>query len=230
MYTTKLISLLSLSALISATPTPHLPRRQTPSSGSSQAICYTGASFPDISTWADFGTLWSDALASLTNLNSQRESNDLKSAIQTYASSSGLDQRFILSIVMQESGGFVRKEPNDAGGRSKGLLQINGGHSCAYLPWDGCRTDLISQMVVDGVQGTGSWPAGAEGLSGCYTANGNQYNLAARCYNTGTVPDASDLSQAGAGTSSYVSDVGNRLMGIDPLAPGHVNCLGNGAY
>jgi hypothetical protein len=33
---------------------------------------------------------------------------DLKSAIQSVAKSSGVDERFILGIVMQESGGCVR--------------------------------------------------------------------------------------------------------------------------
>jgi len=83
---------------------------------------YTGAGtaaagWPQISSWASFDAIWSANLNTLQNgcmnawsvpNNSPAEIAALKSAIIKYAGLSGLDQRFILAIVMQESLGCVR--------------------------------------------------------------------------------------------------------------------------
>lgn len=90
-------------------------------SGSDTYKTYTGvgttaAGWPDMSAWVNFDSMWTANMAyisiSCTQFgepnNSDQESADLKTAIQSVASSSSIDQRFILAVVMQESKGCVR--------------------------------------------------------------------------------------------------------------------------
>ncbi len=76
----------------------------------------------------------------------------------------------------------------------------------------------ITQMVVDGVQGTSGGPGLVDwfidwdydyGVSA--NTGGNPYNVA-RGYNSGSV-DFSNLNDGFSSTASYVSDVANRLQG-----------------
>lgn len=103
-----------------------LPSTTLPSSGSPRRSGYVSTflghgdpseGWPPQSDWVDFVSMWSTNLDNViskscetfgqTN-NSDDESVGLKSAIQSVAESSGVDERFILAIVMQESGGCVR--------------------------------------------------------------------------------------------------------------------------
>lgn len=73
-------------------------------------------------------------------------------------------------------------------------------------------------MVEQGVLGTtrGDGPL-APGIS--FYLRTEDVGTSLRWYNTGSVPDPSDLSVASdISTSSYVSDVANRLMGLSPDA------------
>lgn len=105
---------------------------------------------------------------------------------------------------MQESTG----NPKTPG---PGLLQVNGGTNCADVqgPCPFCR---IKKMITEGVHGNGV----GNGLIPCYEQNGRDYAKALRCYNSGSVVDLNDLSKIVLGTASYVSDVGNRLLGARP--------------
>jgi hypothetical protein len=57
--------------------------------------------------------------------NSDQESADVKSAIQSVAQSSGIDERFILAIMMQESKGCVRVPTTDYSVENPGLMQVS---------------------------------------------------------------------------------------------------------
>ncbi|KAJ5394746.1 hypothetical protein N7509_006533 [Penicillium cosmopolitanum] len=59
--------------------------------------------------------------------NSQDETDSIKDAIHQVAKSSGVDARFILSIVMQESQGCVRVQTTDNGVINPGLMQSHEG-------------------------------------------------------------------------------------------------------
>ena len=79
---------------------------------------YTGsgsptAGWPAQSEWADFESLWSANLPTISisctqfgeKNNSPQESDEMKAAIQSVGASEGIDPRVILAVVMQESKG-----------------------------------------------------------------------------------------------------------------------------
>jgi len=146
--------------------------------------------------------------------NSEAELSEISSAILKVSSESGIDPRFIFSIVMQESNGCVRAPTTNYGVRNPGLMQShNGAGTCN----DGsvqnpCPQSEITQMITDGTSGTSSgW-----GLVDCIAHSGasdvSKYYIAARIYNSGSVAPGGNLGQGGA-THCYVSDIANRLVG-----------------
>ncbi len=92
----------------------------------------SGAGWPDISAWiGSFDTMWNANLANMKSScqgeanNSDAELADLKAAIQAQASSTGIDARFALAIMMQESGGCVRVVTTNYGVRNPGKFLYN---------------------------------------------------------------------------------------------------------
>lgn len=81
----------------------------------------------------------------------------MRSLIDVIAKETKLDHRFILAIILQESGGCVRVPTSNSGVRNPGLLQShNGEGSCndegtVSAP---CERSEIEEMIRDGVQGT----------------------------------------------------------------------------
>ncbi|KAJ5938378.1 hypothetical protein N7466_001512 [Penicillium verhagenii] len=148
--------------------------------------------------------------------NSDDETNSIKDAILQVEQSSGVDARFILSVVMQESKGCVRVQTTDNGVINPGLMQSHeGSGSCNR---DGaiqnpCPESEIHQMIMDGVEGTPDGP----GLKALIAQEGGPTNVAsfykaARAYNSGAVASSGNLGQ-GIATHCYASDIANRLMG-----------------
>lgn len=147
------------------------------------------------------------------NKNSEEELSYLSSSIQSVATSSGVDARFILAIVLQESNGCVRVGTTDNGVSNPGLMQSHSGTgSCGDRKQSPCPESEILQMIKDGTEGTSS----GGGLKQCLAKNGGKgataYYRAARCYNSGSVAPSGNLGQGGS-THCYVSDVANRLLG-----------------
>jgi hypothetical protein len=63
--------------------------------------------------------------------DSGTEVGDIYNAIQQVAVEASLDHRFILGIIMQESGGCVRVQTTNYGFNNPGLMQsFEGTHSC----------------------------------------------------------------------------------------------------
>ena len=147
------------------------------------------------------------------NNDSEEELSYLSSSIQSVATSSGVDARFILAIVLQESNGCVRVGTTDNGVSNPGLMQSHSGTgSCGNSKQSPCPESEILQMIKDGTEGTSS----GDGLKQCLARNGGSgaaaYYKAARCYNSGSVASSGNLGQGGS-THCYVSDVANRLLG-----------------
>ena len=147
------------------------------------------------------------------NNDSDEELSYLSSSIQSVATSSGVDARFILAIVLQESNGCVRVGSTDNGVSNPGLMQSHSGMgSCGDSKQSPCPESEILQMIKDGTEGTSS----GDGLKQCLAKNGGNgataYYRAARCYNSGSVASSGNLGQ-GVSTHCYVSDVANRLLG-----------------
>jgi len=148
--------------------------------------------------------------------NSDDETNSIKDAILQVEQSSGVDARFILSIVMQESKGCVRVQTTDNGVINPGLMQSHDGSgSCNRdgMIQNPCPESEIFQMIRDGVEGTPDGP----GLKALIAQEGGStdaasFYKAARAYNSGTVASSGNLGQ-GIATHCYASDIANRLLG-----------------
>ncbi|KJX93021.1 muramidase like protein [Zymoseptoria brevis] len=150
--------------------------------------------------------------------NSGEEVGDIWNAIQQVSGETGVDHRFILAIVMQESGGCVRVPGTDNGVRNPGLLQDHDG--AATCNENGvttpCSQETITQMIRVGVAGT----AAGDGLAQCinnaieqfHDEDAKAYYRAARNYNSGSVADSGTLEE-GIATHRYASDIANRLTG-----------------
>ncbi|KAK8146258.1 hypothetical protein G3M48_003384 [Beauveria asiatica] len=129
-------------------------------------------------------------LAQWTNFESIME---VKSAIEKVANSSGVDERFILAVALQESGCCVRASTTNNGVNNPGIMQShNGNHSY-------------------GVTGTASG-YGLKQILGSSGSDVSRYYKAARIYNSGSIASSGLLEDGGA-THCYASDIANRLIG-----------------
>ena len=149
------------------------------------------------------------------DLNTHEEILDLYEAIQFVAAATFVDHRFILAVVMQESGGCVRAPTSNYGVPNPGLMQDhNGTASCnngtkAQKP---CPGETITQMVQEGTGGT-RWGDGlAQCLNQAGTSDVSAFYRAARTYNSGSIDKSGDLGK-GIATHCYASDIANRLTG-----------------
>lgn len=161
--------------------------------------------------------------------DSDQEIADMKAAILSVSNITSIDARFILAIIMQESVGCVRVITTAWSHANPGLMQsFNGTGTCngnaanIAIPgvdasaqvWTPCPADRIEQQVLDGTNGT-VWGPGLrqdmEIASQNATSDAQAYYRTARIYNGGRFI-VSDLSQPCC-TTSYVSDIANRLMG-----------------
>jgi hypothetical protein len=166
--------------------------------------------------------------------NSPAENEDLKTAINTVASESKVDPRFIFAIVMQESNGCLRVPTTNGGVNNPGVMQShNGAGTCnnAGVVQNPCPLSAITQMIRDGTEGV-SGPAGGDGLvqllASAGTSDASQYYVAARMYNSGSVAAGGNLGGGGA-THCYCTDVANRLIGwntgVTGCNPGTIGLL-----
>ncbi|KAJ5745436.1 hypothetical protein N7520_010618 [Penicillium odoratum] len=147
--------------------------------------------------------------------NSDDENANIKKAITAVAADSGVDARFILAIVMQESNGCVRVQTTDNGVVNPGLMQSHDGSGSCNK--DGtvqnpCPYSEIYQMIVDGVEGTSEGDGLKQILADEDGDDATAYYKTARVYNSGSVASDGNLGQGDA-THCYASDVANRLLG-----------------
>lgn len=143
-------------------------------------------------------------------------------ALQQVAMETEVDHRFILAVVMQESGGCVRAPTTNYGVRNPGLMQDHDGTATCNDNGDvqnPCPTSTITQMIRDGSAGTAS----GDGLAQCINESGasdvSAFYKAARIYNAGSLASNGDLGAPGA-TRCYSSDIANRLTGWVQAAHG----------
>ncbi|MCJ1370000.1 hypothetical protein MMC20_001212 [Loxospora ochrophaea] len=136
---------------------------------------------------------------------------------------------------MQETKGSVHDQPGDDG-KSFGILQVQVQSGtpaqCSGTAPGACSNSTITTMVQQGVLGhSGLGTAVAPGIGFWIQQQNGNVGQALRGYNTGSVPNPNDLSQVTQGsTPSYVSSVGNRLLGVTdeaiPQAPGQLEQCG----
>ncbi|KAI9896753.1 hypothetical protein N3K66_008925 [Trichothecium roseum] len=191
----------------------------------------TDAGWPSDMNWGSYDELWAANSALMTQScgwngwgadNSADEINGINSAIQQVSGETGVDSRFILAIVMQESKGCVRAPTTDNGVVNPGLMQShNGSGTCAGV--NPCPQDQIVQMIRDGTAGTangdGLQQTHARASSELGDAGSRSYYAAARLYNSGSV-DYTNLNNGFTSTACYAMDVANRLTGWTLAASG----------
>jgi len=245
----------SLSTLISGAPVPSFPSdvTQVTSTHLSQEQRRSVATYlttfggtgdvadgwPTVTQWVkSFDTMFSDNNDILKSgcaqfgvaENSDDEISDLSSSIKSVASSTGVDPRFILAIVMQESNGCVRAPTTNYGVRNPGLMQSHDGSGTCNdaTVSNPCPASSITQMIQDGVGGTAAGDGLKTLLAKAGTSDASQYYKAARMYNSGSI-DASGNLGSGIATHCYASDIANRLMGWSSgpssCSPGSVGSL-----
>ncbi|KAF2665286.1 hypothetical protein BT63DRAFT_60689 [Microthyrium microscopicum] len=146
--------------------------------------------------------------------NSDQEIATIFTATGDIGREVGMDPRFILAIMLEESNACVRAPTTNNGVRNPGVMQShNGAGTCN----DGhvqspCPKDAIYQMIRDGVQGTAYGDGLRQLVSKAPGPADNKYFAAARMYNSGSI-DPSGHLENGVATHCYVSDVANRLRG-----------------
>ncbi|CAI6090746.1 unnamed protein product [Clonostachys chloroleuca] len=203
----------------------------------------TAQGWPSTSQWASFDTIW-NAHVAYTNgackylgvgANSAAENNAMKAAIKQVGTDSGLDARFILAAVFQESSGCVRVKTSystNEGYRNPGLLQcFNGKHTCND-PKAGvslrtpCPDDQIKGMITDGVGLTTS-DGLKQTVARSKATDVSKYYKGALLYNSGVMPESGNLGK-GRSNPCYSSDIANRLMGWSAdSSPCNRNTVGN---
>ncbi|KAJ5210451.1 hypothetical protein N7491_010257 [Penicillium cf. griseofulvum] len=212
----------SLPTLIQAIPhgaKPHhsLHRRAAATYAVMGGTGEVSEGWPSMSQWSDYETLWglNQILIAASCDNSDDETSDINTSIKSIASETGVDARFILAIIMQESKGCVRVHSTNNGVQNTGLMQSHAGEgSCnkGGSMTTPCPSSMIKQMIQDGTAGTTQ----GDGLKQCYGAQSGgeaaKYYKAARTYNSGSIDSSGNLGQGGA-THCYASDIANRVRG-----------------
>lgn len=197
----------------------------------------TAQGWPAKSAWTTFDAMWSGNLNMIQNScslykaanTSPAEAAELKTAIQNVAKSTGVDERFILAVVMQESKGCVRvwqTTSPGAGVNNPGLMQDhNGAHKCnTAVGVDGvqsvagqlttpCPADQITGMIQDGAGGTSAGDGLKQTIAKAGGSDAQTIYKAARIYNAGSLSSTGQLGAPGA-TPAYCSDIANRLQGV----------------
>ncbi|KAG9570501.1 carbohydrate-binding module family 50 protein, partial [Aureobasidium melanogenum] len=212
---------------------------QTSASGSSSSSTsvastaykmYTGngtvaAGWPSQSQWMDFDDMFTANIPIMQQScanngwganNSPTEIADIKAAITKVSAASGVDPRFILAIVMQESNGCVRVVTTSWSVQNPGLMQDHAGTGTCNsggVIQDPCPASEIEQMIVDGTEGTASGDGLVQCLKETDVTDVSMYYRAARIYNGGLGGYHADDLGTGCCTLCYASDVANRLTG-----------------
>lgn len=185
----------------------------------------TADGWPDKSRWVSFENMFNNYKNQMFQScgwenppqpnNSGPEVGAIWDGIQKAAAATGVDHRFILAVLMQESGGCVRVHTTNYGVRNPGLMQDhNGDATCNENGWvqNPCPNDTIYKMISEGVAGTAS----GDGLANCLNQAGTNdvsaFYRAARIYNSGSISSTGAL-QNNIATHCYSSDIANRLTG-----------------
>ncbi|RFU82191.1 lysozyme-like domain [Trichoderma arundinaceum] len=184
----------------------------------------SAAGWPSQDAWGTWDDLWNANVPLMQKScvwngwvgdDSDSEIQDIANAIKESAKSTGVDERFILAVMMQESKGCVRVPTTNNGVTNPGLMQSHNGAGTCFGT-SPCPSSSINLMINDGVSGTSEGDGLQQLLSqaeGQVNNDGSQaYYAAARLYNSGSA-DYSNLDNGLGSTACYVSDVANRLTG-----------------
>jgi hypothetical protein len=189
--------------------------------------------WPTIDKWLQFDDLWTRNAPTMgdtcqsnesppKDIDTGDEKNDINTAIHSVSTATGVDARYILATIMQESGGCVRIHTTNGTVRNPGLMQDhNGTNSCADTPTP-CPATTITGMIMDGTNGTIGSAGDGDGLKqtmaeavtkGATAGSAQQVYWAARIYNSGSYVAGTPLEDTTSGISEYSDGIANRLLG-----------------
>lgn len=162
--------------------------------------------------------------------NSDEEIQAIHDAIEQVAAQTYVDHRFILAVVMQESGGCVRAPTTYGSVANPGLMQDHAGSATCYGV-NPCPASTITQMISEGSKrsnhhlkmrkmandASAAGTSSGDGLANCLNeapagSGAQAFYQAARIYNSGSIDSSGDLGK-GVATHCYASDIANRLTG-----------------
>lgn len=181
-----------------------IPGAHDGSNGDGKYVQYSGpaSNFPRREQWASYDALWKQNSRLMKFNSSDSEIALIKLTIKKVATSSRVDIRIILCIIVQESEGNPRVRTTNNDVRNPGLMQSHNG--VEFDPKNPAGS--ILQMVRNGTEGTKH----GDDLKQLYAKYGNYYETF-RAYNSGSV-DQKNLNRPLGATASYVRDAANRLM------------------
>ncbi|EKG15406.1 hypothetical protein MPH_07378 [Macrophomina phaseolina MS6] len=151
--------------------------------------CFTSATYPPLTSWLPFSTLWAHAAQTITANNPSTApsliTTTLHSLILSLSAEVHLDARILLAVILQESSGILAAPCTGYSATNCGLMQGTPGSR----PFDPLQPAAsIERMLRDGIQGhEGEWPQGGPGLAWWMGAEKSPWK-ALRGYNTGSVP------------------------------------------
>ncbi|KAL3428245.1 hypothetical protein PVAG01_01754 [Phlyctema vagabunda] len=189
-----------------------------------------GAGWPYKENWVSFEDMFNNNKAIMFNScgwnwnlpnDSGPEVGAIYDAIQQVAIETKVDHRFILAVIIQESGGCTRAPTSNYGVRNPGLMQDHNGDGTCNSDYTGqiqtpCPNGVITQMIREGTAGTNDGDGLAQTINQATNTYGvtksRAFYIAARLYNSGSVAGNGDLG-GGIATHCYASDIANRLTG-----------------
>ncbi|KAF2161493.1 hypothetical protein M409DRAFT_69823 [Zasmidium cellare ATCC 36951] len=177
------------------------------------------AGWPDQTDWIDFRNMWFINQNTLINKlcdNTPAETTNLYKAILQVSTSTSVDPRFILAVIMEESHGCVRVQSTSLSVTNPGLMQsYQGKGSCASPTLlNPCPWSEIVQMINDGTAPNAAGVDLKDLLGESNKTDVSMYYIASRMYNSGKLSVGADgeLSVGGA-NACYAADIANRLRG-----------------
>ncbi|TVY37675.1 hypothetical protein LOCC1_G008023 [Lachnellula occidentalis] len=197
-----------------------------------------GKGWPTIDQWLSFEDLWAKNVKGMGTCyaapgtkaqapTTDNEKKDIKASIQEVAQKTGVDKRYILATILQESSGCVRAgttlSPGSVQVSNPGLMQDhNGSHNCHDKPAP-CPKDTITGMLMDGTNGTLDVKGGGDGLKqtlataeglGAKAGSAQAAYWSSRIYNSGSYDGKKALEDPTLGaTADYCDMMANRLIG-----------------
>ncbi|KAN0070330.1 hypothetical protein V8E54_011911 [Elaphomyces granulatus] len=182
----------------------------------------TNAGWPPVSSWLAFEDMFNGVEAFILNSCMQfdvsnpsgQEANHIHDHVLQLSQQAGVDPRFSLAIIMEESGGCVRAPTTAGAVKNPGLMQShNGDGTCnSGSVLNPCPEQEIIQMITDGVVGTNSGDGLGTILKQAQGVDSQAFYKTARIYNSGCVASSGNLEDGDA-KHCYASNIANWLTG-----------------
>ncbi|KAF4630870.1 hypothetical protein G7Y89_g7261 [Cudoniella acicularis] len=167
--------------------------------------------WPSVDKWVDFNTMWGFQQTLMAVNDSPDEISAIYNAILSEAKTSGVDARYILATIMEESTGNVRVGTTVNGITNIGLMQDHAG-TANCINTTPCPAATIQQMIAEGTSGTATGDGLKQILQRQTVTVAQAVYITARIYNSGSYHGGA-LEEDDGSTPCYCSDIANLLTG-----------------